>query len=155
MSFVVSLFVIIGQSLLLGLFGYALVPDRKERWKTFNGTKEKKQSKQQKNEQNQSQNAQLTLELTEDRPSIATDITHRLKSTNQSVRLILRKTFLIALILTLINVASVFLKFLSVGIFRMKYLTIILNIVIFLDLAFVFVSFNNWKEILFFPCKKH
>ena len=162
----------LGQFIMFGLFVYALKKNGQQGWNPFR--RKKKTNKNINIELNLSANTALptlsfsimrneptfgitspkNLKASSKKISSETNIVNRVKSTEFAVNTILRKTLYFALLSTFIDFVSFALSLFLIDNIGRRYITMILNISVFLNLVFVLFSFRIWRKILFFLCMK-
>ena len=153
LSLAVSLLIIMGQALMFWLFWHALTINRKktEQPKDRRNRQDKLKAK---NKQSSSNSEQEVSGNTLRKPSSTTDIPNRIEATNNTVDAILKKTLVFTILLIILDVVSILFNLFFNGVFRRKYLSIALNLNVFLNLVFILLSFNIWQDIVFFACRK-
>ena len=157
-TFALSISVVFWQSLLLGLFVYALTKNGELKW-NFCKQKNNKKLKNIYNIKTLHLNANVPVSSTEiiqNSPKTPQriwqpEVSHNSQSTLISV---LKKTFVFAVLSTFIDLVMLFINFFLNGSAERQFFIMIVNIYDFLKLIFVLLSFHSWKEILFFPCMK-
>lgn len=166
--------VIVGQSVMLGLFAYALTSNNIKCGPKLNICHRKSKNAF-KNKSNKTNtffiNSIATISATKvnetdvvsesnqrspvmKNTSNVTDVSNRIKATKKSVKLILKKTLYFALLSTLIDFVTLALNLFLTSFVGRRYLIMILNINIFFNLLFILLSFHNWKKIVMLPCTK-